>query len=346
MRKARLAPAAGLLCIAVAIVLPLLRRSVADVSAQSVPQFMSRIDLVEVAAMVTDANERPVAGLTIDDFQVQEDGKPVEVSAFIEIDSDRSSGPNDGRFLVLLLDDVHPILLARIRQVAHMFVDRMGRRDVVAVLSLNGSHHPTTDQREVATKQIDEFKAYTPGMMPSNAGGICPECGAAQRMGPTGGAAARSVGHALSMIASLSDQLAQVQHRRKTLVFVGDPTLFGAALERAHPIQVPGAIRAASRADVSIDVVDAGGLRPTDDVDSFSRFSRQTDGATDLVSSTGGLAFINSNFFDKAVEDVWQDAGHYYLLGYTAPTPASDVHRITVRVKRSGVQVRVRKYRR
>jgi VWFA-related protein len=163
-------------------------------------------------------------------------------------------------------------------------------------------------------------------------------------MGPVGGQAARSVDHALSTIASVSVQLAQVEHRRKTVVYIGDSMLFGAGLEGAHPIRVPDAIRAASRADVSVDVIDAEGLRAIEAGAPPARILGS--GAIEIASSTGGLAFINSNRFDRSVENVWQDSGHYYLLGYIAPTPNSEVHRITVRVKQSGVQVRARKYRR
>ena len=47
-----------------------------------VPQFSSRVQLVEVYATVTDAKGEPVTGLRQADFEVLEDGTPQEVSAF------------------------------------------------------------------------------------------------------------------------------------------------------------------------------------------------------------------------------------------------------------------------
>ena len=47
-----------------------------------IPQFTSSVNLVEVYASVVDANGQPVRGLTVDDFEVFEDGEPQKVSAF------------------------------------------------------------------------------------------------------------------------------------------------------------------------------------------------------------------------------------------------------------------------
>ena len=56
---------------------------VAGVLAQDqVPQFSSRVQLVEVYATVTDAKGEPITGLRQGDFEVLEDGTPQEVSAF------------------------------------------------------------------------------------------------------------------------------------------------------------------------------------------------------------------------------------------------------------------------
>src|SRR5688572_2359137 len=49
---------------------------------EQVPQFSSRVQLVEVYATVTDAKGEPITGLRQSDFDVREDGQPQEVSAF------------------------------------------------------------------------------------------------------------------------------------------------------------------------------------------------------------------------------------------------------------------------
>ena len=49
---------------------------------EQVPQFSSRVQLVEVYATVTDAKGQPVMGLRQSDFEVFEDGHPQQVTAF------------------------------------------------------------------------------------------------------------------------------------------------------------------------------------------------------------------------------------------------------------------------
>lgn len=66
-------------------VAPLLVASVlaaAPLAQEQVPQFSSRVQLVEVYATVTDAKGEPVTGLRQTDFEVLEDGAAQEISAF------------------------------------------------------------------------------------------------------------------------------------------------------------------------------------------------------------------------------------------------------------------------
>src|SRR5579872_645837 len=80
----------------------------APLDAQTAPPFRAKTDLVEVSALVTGADGRPVAGLHAEDFTIEEDGKPVPVTAFAVINADFARRPDQGRFLVLLLDDTTP----------------------------------------------------------------------------------------------------------------------------------------------------------------------------------------------------------------------------------------------
>src|SRR5262245_11747193 len=54
-------------------------------SAQT-PVFRSGVRLIDVDVYVTDQQGRPIKGLTRDDFELLEDGKPQEVRAFTPID--------------------------------------------------------------------------------------------------------------------------------------------------------------------------------------------------------------------------------------------------------------------
>lgn len=64
-----------------------------------------------------------------------------------------------------------------------------------------------------------------------------------------------------------------------------------------------------------------------------------------MAEETDGLAVLNSNDITAGLRRVADDLTSYYLLGYYSSNRALDgkYHRITVKVKRPGVQVRARK---
>src|SRR5258706_6897921 len=74
----------------------------------------------------------------------------------------------------------------------------------------------------------------------------------------------------------------------------------------------------------------------------------QKDMGADSINTidveTGGFVVRNANQFDKAIAQIADDAGNYYVLGYLPPSPADGkFHRIGVKVKRQGVSVRARR---
>jgi VWFA-related protein len=50
------------------------------------PTFRVRVDAIEIDAFVTDERGNPVKGLTADDFQILEDGKPQAIASFSQVD--------------------------------------------------------------------------------------------------------------------------------------------------------------------------------------------------------------------------------------------------------------------
>src|SRR5580693_3663260 len=75
------------------------------VAAGSKPPSAPRTTFVELDAVVLDKNDGVVKGLRQGDFQVKEDGRLVAVTSFSEVSAVGVAGEDDGRSVVLLLDD-------------------------------------------------------------------------------------------------------------------------------------------------------------------------------------------------------------------------------------------------
>jgi VWFA-related protein len=111
----------------------------------------------------------------------------------------------------------------------------------------------------------------------------------------------------------------------------------------------------ANRNNVAIYGIDPRGLAPFEyDLStagqaavSLTNNTKMLDNTMDtlrvLSDETDGRAFVNSNDLDKGLRQIVRDTSAYYLLGYTSPvTTDGKFHKINVRVKRSGLQVRAR----
>src|SRR5262249_48689954 len=97
------------------------------------PTFRVQVEAIEIEAFVTDEQGRPVTGLTREDFQIVEDGKPQNITSFAQVDipferrpDARSLSPatdpdvvandhSDGRVYMFALDEVPPEVALRAR---------------------------------------------------------------------------------------------------------------------------------------------------------------------------------------------------------------------------------------
>ncbi len=144
--------------------------------------FRAEVNYVEVDARVLDRDGKFVAGLTANDFQVFEDGKPQKVSAFsmVNIPLERAERPlfaskpvepdvrtnlqgADGRIYVIMLDDLHtaPLRSQRIKLAAKQFIERyVGANDLAAVVHTSGRSDAgqefTTSQSRLL-RAVDRF---------------------------------------------------------------------------------------------------------------------------------------------------------------------------------------------
>ena len=235
------------------VVLPL--ACVAVTASQIVPPFKSQTDLVDVDAVVTDGRGDPVQGLDRSDFVVEEDGHPIAISTFAEVDADRATSAGDGRFIVLLFDP----RFIRAKAVARMIVDRTASHDVMALLSLTGSAAKTATGRAAALEQLDQLERTArtvtspAGRRALRSGGpqpgepcegcgqsaasadspdasrvILPESRVPASLGPMTSGERSQV---LTMIGDLANQLRAV-HRRKTLVYIGNASALELSLTK------------------------------------------------------------------------------------------------------------------
>jgi hypothetical protein len=131
----------------------------------------------------------------------------------------------------------------------------------------------------------------------------------------------------LMTMKTLAERLRWPEHQRKTLVGIGSinapVSYYGGRGEWID------AVRALARSNVVVNDIDPAGINQ-----GFTQ--------PGLVEETGGRA-IAANDFKLAVDLIWREASHYYLISYQPPAGKKrELHSIAVKVRRSGAHVRTR----
>ena len=162
----------------------------------------------------------------------------------------------------------------------------------------------------------------------------------------------------MDTVAELARQLATVRQRRKAMVYIGSgalfaPTVSGPAGSSYSPSWFE-AVRALAAANTAMYYIDPRGL-VSEGVDvtvtsprsifGAAAASEALDSPIAFAHETGGEAFVRSNLFDRAIDRIWRESADYYLLGYEPPVNDGKPHKISVVVRRKGVEVRARKTR-
>jgi VWFA-related protein len=331
--------------------------------ATAAAQFHSRTDLIEIGAVVLDHGGDPVADLAQSDFVIIEDGHPVPITTFVAINADQPATVNDGRFIAILVESRSPTA----RKIAGQLIDRMGQRDVVAITSVMGSRATTTDDPDVARKQLDDLAkpgAHRPshsrvGSGPGAIGAMpqpsCAECGTSgTSVGPvlgypgmsTGGgdeppaSYGRSHSYAatvLDQMSELAGELKQVPHRRKTIVYIGTASQLNLTerdIRNGDSGRWFDVIRKASQVNTAIDIIGTDGANGASHA-----------GARMIADETGGDTLLDTNFYDAGIDRLWQRAGNYYLIGYSPAREKKKQHKVEIRVNRPGLDVHALKFR-
>ena len=155
----------------------------------------------------------------------------------------------------------------------------------------------------------------------------------------------------LAVVDVLSKGLARIAGP-KTVVFLSE----GFVLEEQE-MALRQAVGQAARAGAHFYTIDARGLNKGTNAQLIdqavadnpagapARFDMQSDGTNSLAVDTGGFAIRNENNFGRALDEIQQDAGTYYVISYAPANELFDgkYRTISVKVGRPGVKVRARR---
>jgi VWFA-related protein len=319
------------------------------------PVFRAGVRAVRVDVSVSGKGDRPVTDLTPEDFTVEEDGVPqkVDTAQFVTLDGHRvgdtdslpirsqehaeaEAARDDVRIFAIFLDDYHldrqPFITVPMRKALLAFIDQLGPADLATVmdpLTPLSALRFTRDYEEIRSV-IRKFEGRQGEIFP-----IKSDMEAEQLASRNPRMVRSEV--TLSALAALATKLGNLREGRKSVLFVsqGPATMFGYDGNVEETMRE--VLEAASRGNVTISVFDPRGLAG-EGVGVRATLYR-------LAGETGGREIVNTNGFDKGLTDIVSDASAYYLLGYTPSRQEDDgkFHKISVKVKRPGVDVLARK---
>jgi VWFA-related protein len=320
------------------------------------PTFRAGVELVQIDAVVVDANGNPVSGLTADDFELREEGKPRDISAFATVDIPieqaarvlysptaiepdvASNSADEGRLYVFAFDEIAADLALRTRHFLRRFIEtHMGANDVAAIAYLSIGAANSQDFTASKRLLLTQLEKFTGGSAPSPA-----ELNMQNRM---------------ATLRDLTQMLASIQGRRKAMLLVST----GDSLADSYDIvdntgssiatdYLREAMIAATRGNVVIYPIDPRGLT----VAGATGEEESTPGGGASLSSlsnlralarlTGGFAVTNTNRYEANFERVVRENSSYYILGFYSANDKRDgkFRSVDVRIKRPGLEVRAR----
>jgi VWFA-related protein len=328
------------------------------------PTIRVSVNLVQVDAMVTDAQGHRVAGLKPEDFEILEDGKPQKITRFSYVQGAvppvgaasrpttfaRQLRPEDiRRTIVLVADDLSfgPAEFQRVRAVLKDFVDRrMQPGDLVSIMTTSGgmgAREQLTNDKQALYAAIARI-VFSPGRNQFGPFILGEEDGkprykwetddralAAMRAPYFAAGSTSAVGYAIQALRDMPG--------RKAVA------LFSAGFTGA----TPPIVEMAQRSSVVVYTFDMRGIIATWDGHLPAGFWASQGSMEQLASHTGGVCYHESNNFGASLASALDDMSSYYLLGYQPQREDFDevngrprFHRIQVRMLRPGLRVRSR----
>jgi VWFA-related protein len=133
------------------------------------------------------------------------------------------------------------------------------------------------------------------------------------------------------------------ERERSMLAFLDLSSMFNTLIQKANRANI-SFYPLDARGLVAVDApMMPGGQQPSPSVDAAILRDRY-DALRTIAENTDGFAILNSNATSRGIERMAQDTGAYYLLGYYSTNTKLDgrYRKLTVRVKRQGMDVRAR----
>jgi VWFA-related protein len=343
----------------------------AALAAQERPTFRSAIEAVQFDVIVTDAAGDPVSDLTIDDFEISENGKVQTISTFqaVDIPIERAETVQGerlaeldvltnetppGRVYVFALDEVRGPNILRTRRFVRQFIEEHFGPNDVGAIALLGRGLATDGQDFTANRRLllnaidrfsggEEYRPPYPRRPDDDDGrrGTCWESGRLPRSVRTAGRSQQ-----LASLRSLADVMARVPGRHKALLLFSECIdvdvldlvdynggVLGLAGEDAHAVMA-----ALTRSNIAVYPMDPTGLAS----DSIALEAKAA--FRSLGEATGGFALMDSNRFTEAFERIVRENSSYYMLGFNSSYTKDDGKyvRVQVNVKRPGLTVHAR----
>lgn len=328
------------------------------------PEFEERVDVREVLldVVVTDARGNVIVGLGPEDFVVEENGQPVDLTG-VTFYSNRQlvegskelaekgvrvdEAPEDRYFVLFFHDQRHaateaPRLLSQqmeaARRAKSWIQGKLSPNDWVAVASydtrLKVHQDFTHDQRELIAAVDDAMKAKDAGNWPSRQKeeGAGPSLLAHLPQGRELGRQTETVYEALQVLA---DAAGEVRGRKNLLYFgTGLPgrfDSFGNYLpDQRYWDPTMETLNDNNVAVYAIDLVPVGTEHPL------------SSSMNLLADETGGRYFFNVVNFSTPLEQVTQENSGYYLLSYRAEHPEGESGFQEVEVETRNPEFRVK----
>lgn len=307
------------------------------------PLFRSGINLVLVDVVVRDKKTGSlVTDLTKDDFEIDDEGKPQAIASFasVALPQTRTAMTNasadhladnrrrEGRLLLFLINDPAISLHSTgyLRYLLHKFVDaHMSDDDEVAIWPITNlmPRQLFTSDRARLDEVIDRVEG-------------------------TAGTFKVPPDQVLLNLDELVSGMETINRQRKVIVLLGGRSL---GIDSIGTPPYEDLLRQAAAANVAIYPISVTGVRGFEDVVSGDPPSARPGRGLPqmplalnfLAQETGGVV-ANTNDFDRAFARVEEDAGTYYLIGFTPPAdaPLGRFRHVDVKVRRAGVAAQAR----